>query len=83
MSEKKPTMPGGLTRQEFNGLREDLQQLLSDHPRAKFTVIFLDQDGRKTEDASKFAKYGLAVHEDETLLYEEFGDASALKEVKD
>jgi hypothetical protein len=67
-------MPGGLTRQEFEGLREDLQRLLSDHPRAKFTVVFLDDQGRRTEDSSRFARYGLTVHEDESLLYEEYGD---------
>ncbi len=74
MTDKKPTMPGGLTREEFNGLREDLQQLLSAHPRAKFTMIFLDRGGRRTEDCFRATKYGLTVHEDEKLLYEEFGD---------
>lgn len=74
MTDKKPTMPGGITRKEFNGLREDLQQLLSTHPRSKFTLVFLDQDGRKTDDISRATTDGLNVHEDRTLLYEEFGD---------
>ncbi len=74
MTDKKPTMPGGLTREEFNGLREDLQQILSTHPRAKFTVVFLDRGGRRTEDMSQASKYGLTVHEEEKIVYEEFGD---------
>lgn len=74
MTDKKPTMPGGLTREEFEGLREDLQKLLSAHPRAKFTMIFLDREGRRTEDGSRATRYGLTVHEDEELLLEEFGD---------
>jgi hypothetical protein len=74
MTDKKPTMPGGLTREEFNGLREDLQQLLSSHPRAKFTVVFLDGEGRRTDDMARAKKYGLTVHEEEKLVYEEFGD---------
>lgn len=76
MTDKKPTMPGGLTREEFNGLREDLQQLLSTHPRAKFTVIFLDREGRRTEDMARASKYGLTVHEEERIVYEEFGDVA-------
>lgn len=76
MGEKRALMPGGLTREEFEGLREDLQQLLSDHPRAKFTVVFLDEEGRRTEDGSKFARYGLTVHEDDAIVYEEYGDVA-------
>jgi hypothetical protein len=74
MDRKKASMPGGLTRQEFEGLREDFQQILSEHPRARFMVVFLDEEGRQTEDSSKFKKYGLSVYEDEHLLYEEIGD---------
>lgn len=74
MMEKKASMPGGLTRQEFEGLREDFQTILSEHPRAKFTIIFLDEEGKQTTDSSMFKKYGLTVWEDEALLYEETGD---------
>lgn len=67
-------MPGGLTKKEFDGLREDLQVLLSEHPAAEFTIIFLDKDGNRTEDRSKAVRYGMRVHEHDQLLFEEFGD---------
>jgi hypothetical protein len=73
MKKTKPQMHGGMTRSEYDGLREDLQQLLSDHPRAKFTILFLDGEGHRTEDLQLAARYGLTVYEDENLIFEELG----------
>lgn len=66
-------MHGGVTRSEFEGLREDLQRLLSEHPRAKFTILLLDRDGHRTEELMKATRYGLTVYEDDRLIYEELG----------
>lgn len=76
MNDNKPLMPGGLTREEFEGLREDLKELLSAHPRAKFTIVLTDKDGNPTVDPAKARRYGMTVHEDGRLLFEEFGNAS-------
>jgi hypothetical protein len=73
MKKNKPPMHGGVTRNEFDGLREDLQKIISEHPRAKFTILLLDRDGRRTEDLLKAVKYGLTVHEDGQLIFEELG----------
>jgi hypothetical protein len=73
MKKTKPQMHGGVTRSEYDGLREDLQQILSDHPRAKFTILFLDREGHRTEDLQRAARYGLTVYEDENLIFEELG----------
>lgn len=72
---KRSPMPGGFTRTEFENLREDLQELLSDHPGARFAIILTDKEGNMTDDISKAKRYGLTVHEGAVLLYEEFGDA--------
>lgn len=68
-------MPGGLTRGEFEGLREDIQEIISEHPRAKFTFVFIDDEGKVTEDPDQAKRYGLTVHEDDALIHEEFGEA--------
>lgn len=73
MMDKKPLMHGGLTREEFNGLRDDLQQLFSDHPRAKCTILLLDNEGHRTEELNLAVRYGLVVYEDDSLIYEEMG----------
>ena len=67
-------MPGGFTRTEFENLREDLQELLSAHPGAKFTIVLTDDEGNVTDDVSKAKRYGLTVHEGNELLYEEFDE---------
>lgn len=72
---KRAPMPGGLTRREFDGLREDLRELLSAHPRAKFTIVLMDEEGKVTTDHAKAARYGLTVYEDDVLLLEEYGEA--------
>ncbi|KQM11159.1 hypothetical protein AOA80_09685 [Methanomassiliicoccales archaeon RumEn M1] len=76
MSEEKERspMPGGFTRTEFESLREDLQELLSAHPGARFTIILTDEEGKVTDDVSRAKRYGLTVHEGDVLLHEEFGD---------
>ena len=66
-------MHGGMTRDEFEGLREDIQALISEHPRAKFTIVLLDEEGRRTEDLNKAVKYGLTAYEDDKLILEELG----------
>ena len=73
MNKRKPPMHGGVTKNEFEGLREDLQKLISDHPRAKFTILLLDRDGHRTEDLLKAARYGLTAYEDDRLIFEEMG----------
>ncbi len=72
--DKRPPMPGGLTRTEFESLREDLQELFSAHPGARFTILLTDEDGNVTDDESLAKRYGLTVHEGDALLYEEVGD---------
>ena len=67
-------MPGGFTRTEFESLREDLQELLSAHPGARFTIILTDEEGKVTDDVSRAKRYGLTVHEGDVLLHAEFGD---------
>ncbi len=74
MEDERPPMPGGLTRSEFEGLREDLQRLLSAHPAAKVTIVLTDEEGKKTDDVSKAKRYGLMIQEGNVLLHEEFGD---------
>jgi hypothetical protein len=66
-------MHGGLTTEEFDHLRSDLQQLVSDHPRAKFTILLLDREGHRTEDLSAAVRYGLTAYEHDKLIYEEMG----------
>jgi hypothetical protein len=66
-------MRGGVTKNEFDGLREDLQKLISEHPRAKFTILLLDGEGHRTEDLQRAKKYGLTVYEDDQLIFEELG----------
>lgn len=66
-------MHGGMTRDEFEGLREDIQALISEHPRAKFTIVLLDEEGHRTDDLSKAVKYGLTAYEDDRLILEELG----------
>lgn len=71
-------MPGGITRTEFENLREDLKELISNHPGARFTIVFTDEEGERTNDVSLAKRYGLMVHDGNTLLYEEFGDVDWL-----
>jgi hypothetical protein len=66
-------MHGGLTTGEFEGLRYDLQHLVSDHPRAKFTFLLLDRDGHQTKELDSAVRYGLTAYEDDQLIYEEMG----------
>ncbi|MBI0582854.1 MAG: hypothetical protein ISF22_01355 [Methanomassiliicoccus sp.] len=73
MKEKKPPMRGGLTKREFDSLREDLRQLVSDHPRAQFTILLLDREGHRTDDISSASRYGLTVYEDDKLIFQEMG----------
>jgi hypothetical protein len=83
MSNRKPPMHGGMTKEEFEGLREDLQKLISEHPRAKFTILLLDANGNRTEDLQKATRYGLTAYEDDRLILEEMGtvvDGMMIKE---
>jgi hypothetical protein len=76
-------MHGGMTKEEFEGLREDLQKLISEHPRAKFTILLLDANGNRTEDLQKATRYGLTAYEDDRLILEEMGtvvDGMMIKE---
>jgi len=73
MKRIKPPMHGGVTRGEFDALRADLQKLVSEHPRAKFTILLLDREGRRTEDPGRASRYGLTVYEDDRLIFEELG----------
>lgn len=73
MRKNKPPMRGGVTRSEFEGLREDLQKIISEHPRAKLTILLLDENGWRTDELSKARRYGFTVYEDDRLVYEEMG----------
>jgi len=73
---KKAPMPGGLTPQEYESLRDDLKELLSAHPRAEFTIVLMDAEGKVTDDPDKAERYGLTVYEDDDLLFEEFGEVN-------
>ncbi|MDW5563846.1 MAG: hypothetical protein SA339_11515 [Methanomassiliicoccus sp.] len=77
MNRKSPPMHGGMTRSEFDGLRDDLKKLICEHPRAKFTILLVDGRGRRTEDLSRAARYGFTVHEDDRLIFEEVGRVTA------
>jgi hypothetical protein len=77
MIDRRSMLHGGLTRQEFDGLREDIQRLFSEHPRAKCTILLLDDDGHRTEDLGTATRYGLVVYEDDVLIHEELGDVLA------
>jgi hypothetical protein len=66
-------MHGGLTKGEFESLRSDLQHLVSDHPRAKFTFLLLDRDGLRTEELGSAVRYGITAYEDDKLVFEEMG----------
>ena len=72
--DRKTVLHGGLTRGEFDSLREDLRQLFSDRPRAEVTILLLDEDGHRTEDLASARRYGLVVYEDGALVHEELGD---------
>lgn len=72
--DKRTVLHGGLTRGEFDSMREDLQKLFSDHPRAELTILLLDGEGHRTEDLGGACRYGLVVYEDGVLIHEELGD---------
>lgn len=72
--DKRTVLRGGLTRQEFDSLREDIRQLFSDHPRAELTILLLDEEGHCTEDLESARRYGLVIYEDDILIHEELGD---------
>lgn len=83
MKSTKPPMHGGLTKSEFDGLREDLQRLISEHPRAKFTILLLDSEGHRTEDLDRATQYGLTAYEDDRLIFEEMGKVDGGVLIKD
>ncbi len=72
--DKKTVLHGGITREEFDSMREDLRQLFCDHPRAELTILLLDEEGHRTEELVSARRYGLVVYEDGALIHEELGD---------
>lgn len=74
--DKRTVLRGGLTRGEFDSMREDLRQLFSDHPRAEITILLLDEEGHRTEDLAGARRYGLVIYEDDILIHEELGDVT-------
>ncbi len=75
---KKTTpRPGGLTREEFEGLREDIQEVLSEHPLSRFTIALIDENGVRTTDPAKAARYGMTVYEGDRVIFEEYGSVQA------
>lgn len=74
MVDRSDMLHGGLTRQEFDGLREDLRRLFSEHPRAECTILLLDDEGHRTDDLDLATRYGLVIYEDDVLIHEELGD---------
>lgn len=78
MDEKKRSpMPGGLTREEFEGLREDIQEILGEHPLSSFTIALIDENGERTSDPAKAVRYGMTVYEGDKIIFEEHGAVQA------
>ncbi|NLT38632.1 MAG: hypothetical protein GXX95_10850 [Methanomassiliicoccus sp.] len=72
--DKRTVLRGGITRGEFDSMRDDLRQLFSDHPRAEITILLLDEEGHRIEDLTSARRYGLVIYEDDILIHEELGD---------